>query len=428
MGGLEPSEVMARVTELEKSGMNWRQQVPVVLVVVAIITAPSLVFMLVRGRPVGLALRRLALSIAILITLTFLQPTWLPRLLSSLASVDRLEAVMRAIGSVESGLRWDLPVPFLLVAASIIAALYMAVLLVRGQPVQVAYEEMDREFPDMPHPDETYRKIERELRELRYREFPNRKPGNDRPPGLSTIQQGQTGSFKFVQTIETQPVPAGSGRSRPSLFLLLMGCLLTVAGYWLLLRSPGPLDQPFEAAVWLPALATGLTAIRGGRRMRQSSWELAHTIRFRSELIRISGNGSWQVGQVAVDAGYLGGVRANQTAVNSRVYLQVQATQLTTEVCARTNDWRPIGEAMRAPRTIMSAERSTVFLEKLNLLLEQVRDFHRRSSLPSIDATTGGAAQAMAINQQMNLSAGHLAGLLLPPTSKQSGHVENSIG
>lgn len=99
------------------------------------------------------------------------------------------------------------------------------------------------------------------------------------------MQPGQAGSFRFQHTIETQPVPMGSGRSIPSLFLLLMGSLLTVAGYWLLLRSPGLLDQPFKTAVWLPALATAVTAIRSGRRMRQTAWELAHTFRFSSELI-----------------------------------------------------------------------------------------------------------------------------------------------
>ncbi|MFM7168616.1 MAG: hypothetical protein ACKO3T_25520 [Planctomycetaceae bacterium] len=367
-----------------------------------------------------LALRRLALLAILLVTPTFLQPGWLPGLLTRLQPA---EAVLRAAAFVESGLHWPLQLPFLLVAAAIIAALYMAVLLVRGRPVRVAFEETEEEFPDMPHPDETYKKIERELKELRYRNFPNRRPGGDRPPGLSTLQQGQTGSFRFVQTIETQPVPIGSGRSIPSLFLLVMGSLLTVAGYWLLLRSPGLLDQAFEAAVWVPALATALTAIRSGRRMRQSAWELAHTFRFCSELIRISGNGSWHVGLVAVNSGWLGGIGTNQAAVNSRVYLQVQATQLTTEVCARTNVWRPIGEAMLAPRTIMSAEKSTAFRDRLNLLLEQVRDFHRRSSLPSIDASTGGAAQAMAINQQVQLNSGHLAGLQMPPTPRPPGHL-----
>lgn len=369
-----------------------------------------------------LALKRLALLSLLLVPPAFLQPGWLPDLLSRL---EPSEDVLRAAAFVESGLHWTLPVPYLLVIATIIATLWMSVLLVRGRPVSVQFEEMEEEFPNMPHPDDTYRKIERELKLLRYREFPNRKPGGDRPPGLTTMQPGQAGSFRFQHTIETQPVPMGSGRSIPSLFLLLMGSLLTVAGYWLLLRSPGLLDQPFKTAVWLPALATAVTAIRSGRRMRQTAWELAHTFRFSSELIRISGNGSWYMGQVAVEHGLLGGSCGNQSAVTSRVYLQVQAAQLTTEVCAHTNVWRPIGEAMQSPRTIMSAEKSTAFRDRLNVLLDQLRDFHRPSSLPSIDYTTGGAAQTLAINQQLQQNAGYLAGFQLPPTDRQKGHLGN---
>ncbi|MFN9288934.1 MAG: hypothetical protein ACK6EB_12750 [Planctomyces sp.] len=94
-------------------------------------------------------------------------------------------------------------------------------------------------------------------------------------------------------------------------------------------------------------------------------------------------------------------------------------------MCAHTNVWRPIGEAMQSPRTIMSAEKSTAFRDRLNVLLDQLRDFHRPSSLPSIDYTTGGAAQTLAINQQLQQNAGYLAGFQLPPTDRQKGHLGN---
>jgi hypothetical protein len=276
-------------------------------------------------------------------------------------------------------------------------------MLVRGQPVQVEHEELQSDLPELPHPDEVFSIIRRELNELRYREFPNRGVGSDRSPGLKTVRRGEVGSFECSRTIETQPVPIGSGRSIPSLFLLLMGSLLLLAGFWLLLRQPGLPDQPFVLAAWLPGLLTGMTAIRGGRRMVQSAWELAHTFRFRSELIRVSGSGTYRVGSVAVNSGYLGGANADQSEVLSRMYVTIHATQLTTEVCAPTQSWRPIAVAMATPRTIVSAAKSTEFSQRLEALLETLREARPTSSLPGLNPNSHGARQMLEINQQVAL-------------------------
>jgi hypothetical protein len=344
-------------------------------------------------------IRRLLTVAFVLFVPPFLPDGWLRYLL------DRAELDANGIAWadwIESLLRWPIPVEFLFFAAGSIGSQILAVNLVRGKPVQIAVSELRRESLSVGHPDEFFERVSSELRLLRRGNAPNREVGSSRKPGVGIIRDGDSNSFSSWVTIETQPVPVSSGRSLPALCILAMGTLLSVSAFWMLLGQPRLFTTPFSFSVWFPILLTARVGRQAGEFLRAIAWQLCHTFRFTSDLVRVEFRGQFFGGRVGTGDGRGGTVFGGRTIVETRAQVEVFAARLLSEVSAPENQWPAVAAAMAHPRRIIDTSASEEFGERIDALFAKILGAPSAVTLPRLDTSgDGGLAQIVTINQSI---------------------------
>lgn len=335
----------------------------------------------------------------IVVVPTFLQAGWLTELLDRFdLPQDRISTVQ----SIEESLRWPLHWSFLAVSIALIASLGLAIRISRGKQCQVAVMEVVTRVVECEDPDTFYNAVARDLKALRHLTFPNRII-TKQAPGIGRVRDGDRGSFKCWHTLETQPVPVAGGRNLASIYVCLIGCLLSVTGYWILLVDMRIASTPLTLAAWWPPLATVSLALWGGRNLSAVARMIMHTYRFSSDLIHFEANGTFRISKFGAGDGRGGGVFNEVIAVHSTADVNVLASRIITECSAPESSWHPTAEAMQSPRRIIDTMAQTDFAERIDAIIEHVEQ-EKRVSAPKLDlSANSGFGEIVAVNRQLDL-------------------------
>lgn len=335
----------------------------------------------------------------LIITPTFLQAGWLSSLLDRL---DLPPAADSVITTVESALKWPFQWSFVAVCASLIASLYLAIRISRGKQCQVSVMEVVTRVVECENPDTFFRAVSHDLQALRHLTFPNRTI-TKQSPNIGLVRAGDCGAFKCWHTLETQPVPIAGGRNLASIYVGLIGCMLSVTGFWIVLVDMQIATTPLTVATWFPPLATASLALWGGRNLSAVSRMIMHTFRFSSDLIHFESSGNFRISKFGAGDGRGGGFFNEVIAVHSTCDVNVMASRIITECSAPDASWHPTADAMRAPRRIVDTMAQTDFVDRIEAIIANVEQ-ERRVSAPKIDLSgNSGFSQIVTVNHQLEM-------------------------
>ena len=342
--------------------------------------------------------RGFKLSVLIIVP-TFLQAGWLSSLLDRLDLPPAADAV---ITTVESALKWPFQWSFVAVCAALIASLYLAIRISRGKQCQVAVMEVVTRVVECEDPDDFFTAVSRDLQALRHLTFPNRTI-TKQSPKIGRVRDGDRGSFECWHTLETQPVPIAGGRNLASIYVGLIGCMLSVTGFWILLVDMQIAATPLTLAAWFPPLATASLALWGGRNLSAVARVIMHTFRFSSDLIHFEATGTFRVSKFGAGDGRGGGVFNQVIAVHSTCDVNVVASRIITECSAPDSSWHPTAEAMRVPRRIIDTMAQTDFVDRIEAIIGNVEQ-EKRVSAPKLDlSSNSGFAEIVNVNRQLEM-------------------------
>lgn len=307
------------------------------------------------------------------------------------------------------------------------------------------YEQREH-LKDAGNPTDLYFHLRDAFEELRERSFPNMTLC-DREPDIGV--NAASNKFSADLIVETQPMPMNANKraSPPALILGAFGLVLEPLGCALLLFAGIFTGSLEELIMWKVA---SMLSLWYGSAFFLMAHRILCTFRFRSDLIWLHFDGSYQLHRLSVGGGFSGLPGTEGHSIKSDIFMHVRATRLVSE-CTPDADsmWEQIlGIAHLATRTLQTApryvvrtQRDSAFQERLDRITKGVvryEDDAARLRTPDMQSPDVQNMVAIGLNilnaqeairnqhgQGISGGLGHITNLPNPPTGQTNQSSNN---
>lgn len=291
-----------------------------------------------------------------------------------------------------------------------------------GQPPGVEIMERREHLTNAGNPVDLYFRLRNSFEELREQMFPNTFLCNRDP-----VVGVNAPSNKVIADllVETQPMAVARGGHSAATPLILesFGALLEVTAGGLLLWAESASGGWNGQMAWRLA---GLLALWYGSAFLLMAHRMLCSFRFRSDVIWLQFEGTYQWQRLAVGGGLAGLPSSEAQSVKSDMYLYVWATRLISECIPQANSvvGQLLGAAnlatktvQTAPRYVVRAQKDAAFKERLDRILKAAIGFEDDSTRLRTPDLQASDVQHMVLTGLNILSAQQAASSQRPPQS-----------